>query len=66
MKTGPGADDVMFPKAACPDHKDGAIIDLLELYTNMGGSGLLQGATSFTNDDIVNIIKKMIDDSEFA
>eukprot|EP00973_Karenia_brevis_P095720 12428788-Karenia_brevis.AAC.1 len=52
MKTGTGADDVMFLRAACPDHKDGAIIDLFKLYTNKGGSGLVQEATSFTNDGL--------------
>eukprot|EP00973_Karenia_brevis_P064593 8974423-Karenia_brevis.AAC.1 len=56
----------MFLKAACPDHKDGAIINLFKLYSNMGGSGLLPEATSFTNDEVVNMIKKMLDGSEFA
>eukprot|EP00973_Karenia_brevis_P055222 7678284-Karenia_brevis.AAC.1 len=66
MKVSLGLDGVLFLKATCPDHNDGAIIDLFKLYTNLGGKGIFADATSFTTDEIVAIIKNMIHESELA
>eukprot|EP00973_Karenia_brevis_P044837 6210591-Karenia_brevis.AAC.1 len=61
MKYGEGPHDVMFRKAACPEPRESAIIDLFKLYTNMGDKGIFEGVASFTNEDILRIIRNMIE-----
>eukprot|EP00973_Karenia_brevis_P003114 428037-Karenia_brevis.AAC.1 len=53
MKNGEGPKDVLYLKAACPESKESAAIDLFKLYTNMGGRGTLERNSNFTNDDII-------------
>eukprot|EP00973_Karenia_brevis_P054128 7519226-Karenia_brevis.AAC.1 len=66
MKYGEGPKDVMYFKAACPEPKESATIDLFKLYTNMGGKGIFERNSTFTNGDIIRSIKDMIDQSEHA
>eukprot|EP00973_Karenia_brevis_P046563 6457961-Karenia_brevis.AAC.1 len=56
----------MYFKAACPEPKESATIDLLKLYTNMGGNGIFERSSTFANGDIIRIIKDIINHSEHA
>eukprot|EP00973_Karenia_brevis_P048759 6765133-Karenia_brevis.AAC.1 len=53
-------------KAACPEPKESATIDLFKLYTNMGGKGIFERSSTFTDGDIIRIIKDMINQSKHA